>query len=330
MKAFRMTLPASVKEAVAQLPAEFSPTGAQLLAGGQDLLTELKEYIQEPDTLVNLKSAKDAALREFAWQSDGSLVIGALTTVAELEEDQQLAIKLTVLSEAAASIASPQIRSTATVGGNLNQRPRCWYYRNESSACLKRGGVECFSYYGKNRFNAILGGGPSYIVHPSDLAPALIALDAEISLVSPRGERVMLLEDYYTLPSSGDVLRETVATSDEVLTQVRIPKPAAGMRSTYLKFKERRSYDWALSAVALVLYQDGSKIRDARLVLGGVAPRPWRVQRTENKLKGRQVGEEAMVLARESALDGAEPLSENGFKVPLTKGLITRAFQRLA
>lgn len=330
MKAFRMTLPASVKDAVTQLPAEFSPRGAQILAGGQDLLTELKEYIQEPDTLVNLKSAQDAELREFAWQADGSLVIGALVTVAELEEHQELATQLTVLSEAAASIASPQIRSTATLGGNLNQRPRCWYYRNEATPCLKRGGTECFSYYGKNRYNAILGGGPSYIVHPSDLAPALIALDAEVTLVSPRGQRVILLEEYYTLPSSGDVLRETVASADEVLTQVRIPKPADGMRSTYLKFKERRSYDWALSAVALVLWRDGSKIRDARIVLGGVAPRPWRVKRTENKLKGREFGEEATVLARETALDGAEPLSENAFKVPLTKGLITRAFQRLA
>lgn len=329
MKSFRMTLPSTVAEASKQLPTSTGDRSAALLAGGQDLLTEMKEYLVEPESLVNLKSAQDPELRGLSWAADGALTIGALTTITELEQDTRVAAELRVLSEAAASVASPQIRAVGTVGGNLNQRPRCWYYRNEHAVCLKKGGTECFSYYGKNRFNAILGGGPSYIVHPSDLAPALVALGAQITLVSPTGARVISLEDYYTLPDSGDVLTETNARPNEILTQVRVPAPAPGMRSTYLKFKERQSYDWALASVALVLWGSNDQINDARLVLGGVAPRPWRVPRAENKLKGRAMDEDAIILARESALEGAEPLSENGFKVPLTKGLITRAFQRL-
>lgn len=330
MKAFSMTLPASVAEAAGQLPKDPGDRSSALLAGGQDLLTEMKEHLVEPDNLVNLKSAKDEGLRDVAWQPDGSLVIGALATIEDVESDARIGAELTVLSEAAASVASPQIRAVGTVGGNLNQRPRCWYYRSEHAPCLKKGGTECYSYYGKNRYNAILGGGPSYIVHPSDLAPALVALGAEITLVSPGGSRTMRLEDYYTLPDSGDVLSETVAAQNEVLTQVRIPALPAGASSTYLKFKERRSYDWALASVALVLWREGETIQDARIVLGGVAPKPWRTVNAENKLKGRAMDGDAITLARESALEGAQPLSENGFKVPLTKGLITRAFQKLA
>ena len=328
MKPFTMKLPATVQEAAALLPKQAGDDSAKLLAGGQDLLTELKEHLVEPDLLVNLKSV--AGLNGLDWGPDGSLTLGALVTIQDVAEDAGVSERLTVLAEAAASIASPQIRSVATVGGNLNQRPRCWYYRTEHAPCLKKGGTECFSYYGKNRYNAILGGGPSYIVHPSDLAPALVALGATARLVGPDGTRDVSLEAYYTLPSEGDVLRETVARPNEVLTHVIVPPQPKGLRSTYLKFKERSSYDWALSSVALCLWRNGSTISDARLVLGGVAPRPWRVERTEKKLAGREFGEDAIVLARESALEGAQPLSENGFKVPLTKGLITRAFERLA
>jgi len=257
------------------------------------------------------------------------LEIGALTTLASLEQDASIAAAFPVLAQAASSIASPQIRSAATVGGNLNQRPRCWYYRSEDYPCLKKGGTECFSYYGKNRYNAILGGGPSYIVHPSDLAPALVALGAEVQLISPRGERVLTLEEFFVLPSEGDVLRETRLAADEVLTRIRVPAPASGQRSIYLKFKERDAYDFALAAVALVLQTDGDRLANCRLVLGAVAPVPWRCTRTERKLAGRPLGEELVALAAQDALADAEPLSENGYKVPLTQGLIAEAFEAL-
>ncbi len=327
MKNFEMALPNSVDEAAGLLPKTIGDDRARLLAGGQDLLTEMKEYLVEPDLVVNLKSIPD--LNGVVWASDGSLEIGALTTLATLEKDASIAAAFPVLAQAAASIASPQIRSAATVGGNLNQRPRCWYYRSEDYPCLKKGGTECFSYYGKNRYNAILGGGPSYIVHPSDLAPALVALGAEVQLISPRGERVLTLEEFFVLPSEGDVLRETRLAADEVLTRIRVPAPVAGQRSIYLKFKERDAYDFALAAVALVLQTDGDRLASCRLVLGAVAPVPWRCTRTERKLAGRPLGEELVALAAQDALADAEPLSENGYKVPLTQGLVAEAFEAL-
>jgi xanthine dehydrogenase YagS FAD-binding subunit len=327
MKNFEMALPNSVDEAAGLLPKTIGDDRARLLAGGQDLLTEMKEYLVEPELVVNLKSIPD--LDGVVWASDGSLEIGALTTLASLEQDASIAAAFPALVQAASSIASPQIRSAATVGGNLNQRPRCWYYRSEDYPCLKKGGTECFSYYGKNRYNAILGGGPSYIVHPSDLAPALVALGAEVQVISPRGERVLTLEEFFVLPSEGDVLRETRLAADEVLTRIRVPAPASGQRSIFLKFKERDAYDFALAAVALVLQTDGDRLASCRLVLGAVAPVPWRCTRTERKLAGRPLGEELVALAAQDALADAEPLSENGYKVPLTQGLIAEAFEAL-
>jgi xanthine dehydrogenase YagS FAD-binding subunit len=333
MKSFEMALPRSVDEAVRLLPAKIGDDRARLLAGGQDLLTELKEHLVEPETLVNLKSIP--GLRGVREEGD-LLRIGALTTLADLEAFAAAGSLegceggLAMLLQTLESIASPQIRSQATVGGNLNQRPRCWYYRMEQFPCLKKGGTECFSYYGKNRYNAILGGGPSYIVHPSDLAPAFIALDAEIELVGPNGTRRMALEDFFVLPSEGDPLRETRIAANEVLTAVLLPRASMARRSVYLKFKERDAYDFALAAVALsVEFAGDGTFADVRLVLGGVAPTPWRCHRTEKKLLGREPGEDATVLAQEDALAEAQPLSENGYKIPLTKGLLAQALLRV-
>lgn len=328
MKAFELLNPTSLADAISLLPDREGDDSSRLLAGGQDLLPELKEHLVEPERLVNLRDVP--GLGELTWNADGSLSLGAMVTVQQVADDPGIRERLTLLAEAAASVGSPQIRAMGTVGGNLNQRPRCWYYRLESAPCLKKGGTECFSYAGRNKYNAILGGGPSYIVHPSDLAPALVALDARVTLAGPGGERVLPLREFFTLPSSGNILRETVLRPDEVLTRVDVPAPAAGMRSTYLKFKERSSYDWALSSVALCLWQDAGAIQRARLVLGGVAPIPWPCDGAEEAIAGRANDGEAARLAADAALAGAEPLSENGYKVPLTRGLITRALQKLA
>jgi xanthine dehydrogenase YagS FAD-binding subunit len=326
MKAFALQNPRSLAEATSLLPAERG--SALLLAGGQDLLTELKEHLVEPERLVNLKGV--SGLDGLQWDADGSLTIGPLVTLRDLAHDERVRAELTVLAEAAASVGSPQIRAVGTVGGNLNQRPRCWYYRSEDANCLKKGGTHCYAFSGRNKYNAILGGGPSYIVHPSDLAPALVALGAEVTLVGPSGERRLALEDYYVLPrQTDDQTVETVRAPDEILTAVHVPAPAPGLASTWLKFKERSSYDWALSAVALCLWMDGGAVREARLVLGGVAPRPWRCQSTEQLLAGRRIDGETCRLAGEDALAGAQPLSDNAYKVPLTQALITRALTTL-
>lgn len=328
MKAFRLHNPRTIEEALALLePERVRSMKTVLLAGGMDLVTEMKEYLAQPDDVVNLKGIQ--GLSSIEAEGNGGVRIGALCTLARLEEHPVLQRTHAVLTQAAASVASIQIRSQATVGGNLNQRPRCWYYRNEEAVCLKKGGTECFSYGGLNKYNAILGGGPTYIVHPSDLAPALLALDASVELVSQKGVRTVSIEKYFTLPSEGDVTRETVLQPGEILRSVVIPPQKDGMRSAWLKFKEKGSFDWALSAVAVCVQTDGSTIREARVALGGVAPVPWRAKAAEAALKGARAERKSFESAAQAALRGAEPLSQNAYKIPLTKGLVVRALESL-
>jgi xanthine dehydrogenase YagS FAD-binding subunit len=329
MKDFELYLPRVVGDAVGLLPTEEGQRGTiRVLAGGQDLLGELKEHLVEPTALVDLKGI--AELARIEPLTDGRVRIGALVRVAELEREPWIRQRFPLLAEAAASVATPQIRALGTVGGNLCQRPRCWYYRNELAVCLKKGGSECFSYGGASKYNAILGGGPSYIVHPSDLAPALVALDATVDLASPAGVRSLPLEEFFTLPADGDVRHENVLGPNEIVTHVSLPGDRDGWRSTYLKVRERDSFDFALSAVALALRLDGDAIAAARVVLGGVAPKPWRSQAAEERLVGRRIDAETCKLAAEEALAGAEPLAHNGYKIPMTKALVIRALRKLA
>ena len=328
MENFELAVPGTISEAVALLPKEWddgSGRRAAILAGGQDLLTVLKEGLESPEMLVHLREVK--GLTGITEGEDGSLRIGAMSRISELANSE---IAQTALVEAAVGVGSPQIRNQATVGGNLCQRPRCWYFRNSDAPCLKKGGSECFAYGGRNKYNAIFGGGPSYIVHPSDLAPALVMLDAAVICQSPRGARRVELSDFYTLPADGDVTRETVLGPDEIIERVEVPRLPDGMFTTYLKARERGSFDFALSAVAMGLRVQGGVIKDCRLVLGGVAPTPWRCSAAEELAVGRKNNEETWALVAEAALVGAEPLSENAYKVPLTKGLIEKAMRKLA
>jgi xanthine dehydrogenase YagS FAD-binding subunit len=334
MKAFTLKNPTTLEKAI-ELLADRAKGGArgsrgkvQLLAGGQDLLTEMKEHLAQPEVLVNLKGVP--GLDRIEIDPAGAAKIGSLATIAALEEHDGVRARLPILAEAARSIGSPQIRSVGTVGGNLCQRPRCWYYRSEHAKCLKKGGSECFSYSGLNKYNAILGGGPSYIVHPSDLAPALVALEAKVAIRGASGERAVELERFFTLPSEGSVLRENVLAEDEVLVRVDVPAPAPGMRGTYFKFKERGSFDFALASVAALVRLEGGVVSKARIVLGGVAPIPWRAAEAEAALVGKALDEASWKAAGEAAVHGAEPLSQNAYKVPLVKGIVFRALQSLA
>jgi xanthine dehydrogenase YagS FAD-binding subunit len=328
MKTFDLQKPSSIEEAAALLPEAHDRSQAVLLAGGQDLLGEMKDALVAPERVVNLKGIE--GLDAITWRADGSVSLGALVTLQSLAEEPRVLKELAVLAEAAGLVGSPQIRAVGTVGGNLNQRPRCWYYRNADSVCLKKGGTHCFAQLGMSKYNAILGGGPTYIVHPSDLAPALVSLGATVALVSPRGRRIVPLSEYFLLPADDGITRETIRESDEVMTYINVPPQQLGMRSTFLKFRERGSYDWALSAVALCLWRDEDTIIGARLVLGGVAPTPWRCESAELLLIGNTVDDATIRSVVDDALKQAEPLSDNAYKVPLTKGLITRALQTLA
>ena len=331
MQSFDLATPGTITEAIELLPADWDEAGgrsASPLAAGQHLLTVLKEGLEAPDRLVHLRGIK--GMVGISGAQDGGLQLGAMTCLSEIAASEVIRTGWRALGEAAESVGSPQIRNRATIGGNLCQRPRCWYYRNSEAPCLKKGGYECFAYGGRNKYNAILGGGPSYIVHPSDLAPALTILDASVLCHSPVGARRVPLAELYMLPAEGDVTRETVLAADELIERVEIPKSPAGLVTTYVKARERGSFDFALSAVALGIRMEGDTIAECRLVLGSVAPIPWRCEAAEQLAVGRKNDEATWAAVAEAALEGAEPLSENGYKVPLTKGLIEKAMRKLA
>ena len=332
MKAFTNQNPRTLDEAVS-LAREALQAGQSVsfAGGGTDLLQLMKDRLVnrpgsgQPDVLVNLKTVD--GLDEVT--SRGQVVtIGGLTTLGALVEHSVIRVRFVVLAEAAESVATPQIRHTGTLAGNVVQRPWCWYYRN-GFPCYKAGGTRCFSIAGENQLHAIFGGGPSYIVHPSDLAPALVALDATFRIVGPEGERTLSGSDFFVLPRQ-DAEHENVLADDEVLASVTLAAPRDGVRSTYHKVMDRDAWTHALVSAAVVLDMNGDVCREARIVLGGVAPVPWRVPEAEKMLVGQRVTPE---LAREvgaAAVAGARPLSKNGYKVPLTRGVVERTVLALA
>ena len=329
MKAFEWTNPTTVNEAVKLLSTTAATDideAPRPIAGGQDLLTTMKDYTSRPARLVNLKQIR--GLDRLTLNARG-LTIGALVTLSELEEHAGVRKSFPGLSEAAHSIATPQIRNLGTVGGNLCQRPRCWYFRLEEVICLKKGGSECYAAHGENKYNAIFGGGPSYIVHPSDLAPMLVALGARVTVSGAAGKRDIPLDKFFTLPSQGNIRRENVLQNDDIITEIFVPASSLAAHSTYLKFKERESLDFALASVAAaVQLAPNRSVRDARIVLGGVAPMPWRVPAAEKFLIGKQLAPEVLAEAGTIALADAKPLEKNAYKVPLAQTLVRRALAK--
>lgn len=331
MKAFEWASPTTINEAVQLLKSAPMTSdideAARPIAGGQDLLTTMKDYTTRPSRVVNLKGIR--GLDRIQGNARTGLTIGALVTLTQLEENPVVRASFPGLAEAAHSIATPQIRNLGTVGGNLCQRPRCWYFRLEEVICLKKGGSECYAAKGENKYNAIFGGGPSYIVHPSDLAPMLLALGASVSVVGAEGKRVIPLDKFFTLPSDGNIRRENVLKNDEIITQIQVPASAVAARSTYLKFKERESMDFALASVAAAVQLRADKsIAQARVVLGSVAPIPWRAPQAEQFLVGKTLSADVLAEAARLALQGAQPLEKNAYKVPLTQTLVRRALAK--
>lgn len=292
-----------------------------VIAGGTDLLGELKEYVETPKTLVNLKTLP--GMDSISADATG-LKIGALATVADIAKHPTIQRHYTVLAQAAASVATPQIRNVGTLGGNLCQRPRCWYYRDETVNCLKKGGEMCYAVDGLSKYHAILGGDPVYIVHPSDIAPALIALGATLNIVGPEGEKTMAVEEFFTLPATNP-FRENVLEPNEIVVEVQVPQPKSNTKSLYLKAREKGAPDFALASVAGVFEMSGSTCQTASIVLGGVAPAPWRSKEAEAALTGKMISEAVSKQAGADAVKDAQPLNDNEYKVVLTQNLITRA-----
>ncbi|HLK60426.1 MAG TPA: xanthine dehydrogenase family protein subunit M [Chthonomonadaceae bacterium] len=326
MNSFELHNPTSVAEALALLDKQHVyERRTQVLAGGQDLLTELKDRLVEPEEVVNLKYIP--GLDKLTWDARNGLQIGALVKVSEVAESAEVLKRFPALAQAAGSVASPQIRHMGTMGGNLCQRPRCWYYRNENIVCLKKGGDRCYAVAGENKYNAILGGGPSFIVHPSDTATALVALGATVTIAGLKGSRTIPLEKFFALPKV-NVRRENILLPNEILTGITVPNSPLAARSVYLKFREKTSMDWAMSAAAVALHVSNGRVADCRIALGGVAPIPWRVPKAEAALKGKAVNAQILHAVAEIALEDALALQQNGYKVPLTKTLLRRAIQQ--
>jgi len=295
-------------------------------AGGTDLLTRMKADIDAPEALADIKRTN---LPKGIRETKNGLSIGALTTLTEIEKSELLKEKCTLLSEAASLAATPQLRNRATLGGNLLQRPRCWYYRSSHIDCWLKGGESCPAKEGRNEHHALFGDSPCIAVHPSDLASCLTALGASVKLRGPGDERELTLTDFYKEPEAGRRY-ETVIEDDELITAINVSALPEGAKSTYLKAMDRKVWAFALVGVAAVLHVENSTIQDARLALSGVAPIPWRLDAVENDLKGQAPSQTLFAEVAERALEGAKALEHNAYKIPLAKRLIKRALSNLS
>ena len=323
MNRFEFARATSVAEALS-LVAE--KPGSVWKAGGIDLLDHLKEHLLEPPRLVDLKAIQ--GLDGITTEPDGSLRIGPLATMARIASHPGIRSPHAGLAHACAEAASPQIRNVATIGGNLLQRPRCWYYRLASYRCLKKGGDTCFAIAGENRYHAILADGNCNAPHPSNAAMGLTALGASLVFQSSRGTRTVPAEQFFTIPGK-DPRLENAKEPDEILTAIHVPA-APEVRSVYASVKEKAAFDWPLVSNAVALRVEGGIVRDARIVLGAVATVPLRSAAAEQVLLGARLEDATIEAAAGAAVKGAQPLSDNGYKVELLKTLLRRTLRSLA
>ena len=328
MRAFDFSRPDTIDEAVALLDGRTpgNSHGAAPLAGGTDLLTLMKADLYAPERLIDIKRL--AELDNRIEEGDDGLSLGALTTLAQLEEDPRVTALFPALAQAAALAATPQLRHMATIGGNLLQRPRCWYYRNPRVNCWLKGGDECQARQGENQRHALFDVSPCVAVHPSDPATALLALDATLTLRGASGERELSLAEFFA-PPTPERRTETVIGGDELIVSVHVPYLPSGTRGTYLKAMDRKVWAFALVGVAAVVRVEEGRVVEARIALGGVAPIPWRAERAEHVLTGAEPSPETIARAADAALEDAQPLDRNDYKIPLAKALIRRALETL-
>ena len=322
MSLFSYSRPRALGEALKLLK-----NGTTALAGGTDLITLMRHGVARPDALVDLTAIE--GLRGIARQKGKGVRIGALTALAEVEHSAELAKILPILPQSLRDAATPQIRNVGTVGGNLLQRNRCWYFRDEGVPCWLKGGTRCFAVDGENRYHAVLGAHECWMVSPSDLAPALIACDAELEIASSLGKRRMKVADLFIAPH-GRERKEHALRAGELITAVRVPEKSLERRGTYLKAMERKAWSFAIVSVAATARIDArGKATDVRLVLGGVAPVPWRVPAAEKLLEGSALDDNACLAAADALLERAQPLRDNRYKVTLARELVRRALRSL-
>jgi xanthine dehydrogenase YagS FAD-binding subunit len=322
MKNFAYVKAGSVAAAVKALGVK----GTVLHAGGTDLLGCLRNETMSAERVVSISGIKE--LRGIATKPDGGFRIGALTTIAEIGSHSALSEKYPVLAQAALEIASPQLRNQGTIGGNLCQRPRCWYFRGDFP-CARKGGDLCYAIEGENQYHAVFGGGACFFVHPSDAAVALMALQAQLVIAGPAGTRTVRIEDFFVGPAKS-VLKENVLAANEILTEIHLPAVAGKGIGSYRKIRARRAWDFALTSVGLVLQMEKQTVSRARIVLGGVGPYPWRVEAAEKLLLGKKIDAALAAAAGKAAAEGAEPLGGNGYKIKMLQGAVEESLLAFA
>ena len=298
------------------------------IGGGTDLLPLLKDGVIAAERLVAIDAIPGM---DAITQADDGLTIGAAATIADVAAHLVIGRDYPVLAQAATGLATPQIRTVGTIGGNLNQRPRCWYYRSPLIPCLKKGGDRCYALAGTTKYLCVTGGDRCYIVHPSDIGVALSVLDASVEIAGPAGDRTLAIGDFFSGPGR-DPTRENVLEPGEIVTKVLLPANPPD-RSLYLKVRERESGDFALVSVAAALWladsASGPVVREARIALGGVAPAPHRAVEVEKYLAGRTTPAIDAAHAGSLALPNATPLPENGYKIPMARNMVQRAVAQL-
>ena len=316
MQTFRFTQVKTVDAATLE-------PGGRFVAGGTTLIDLMKLDVETPKQVVDINLLP---LDRIEPSADGGLKIGAMVRNTDLANHQDVKERYAVLSQALLSGASPQLRNMATTGGNLLQRTRCYYFRDTAYACNKRQpGSGCSAIDGFNRIHAVLGGSENCVAtHPSDMAVAMMALEAAVHTRGAKGERAIALNDFYLVPGSTPD-RENVLDPGELITYVTLPKPAAGTKSYYLKLRDRAQYEFALASAAVVVSVDGGRVRRVRIALGGVGTKPWRSREAESALEGKAANEQNFRAAADAALRGAKPLRYNGFKIELAKRALVRA-----
>lgn len=326
MKAFRNVNVGSIVAAIdAVASAQNAGESVAFSGGGSDLLQLMKDGTQSPDVLINLREID--AMKSIRGSNSGTEIGGSVSLEA-IAQDVIVAARYEALAQAAASVATPQIRNVATLAGNVMQRPWCWYYRNGFN-CYKAGGDRCYSVTGENQQHAIFGGGPSFIVHPSDLAPVLVAFGARFRMASVNGERRLDASEFFTLPGENPA-RENALNDGELLVSIELPAQGSTIRSGYHKVMDREAWTHAVVSAAVVLDMDGENCRSASIVLGGVAPIPWRLPEVESLLQGQRITEELAQEAGELAVSSANPLSKNAYKLPMTAATVARTLLEVA
>jgi xanthine dehydrogenase YagS FAD-binding subunit len=317
MQAFEYANPATLHEALAQLGSQWGE--ADILAGGTDQISLMKDYIHTPKRVVNIKGIKELG---GIHNSAQGLRIGATVTFDELALNQAVRSEYPALHGAVMGVASPQIRNMGTAGGDLCQRPRCWYYRRGFGLLAMQDGKSLVPN-GDNRYHAIFGGGPAYFVSPSSLGPALIALGAKVKLVSAAGSRVISVDKFFVSPQN-ESSRETALLPNEILTEIQVP-PARGVKNATYEVRQKEALDWPLVTASVALEMQGSTVSKSFVILGHVAPTPWAALKVSQALDGKALTPETIAQAAEAAGDGAAPLSGNEYKVKLVRVAVRRA-----